>query len=114
MSWYIKVLKKYAVFTGRAHRTEFWMFVLFHTIFSAGLVFIDGDTGIVCLIYALAVLIPILAVSFRRLHDTCRSGWWMLIGLIPLVGMIVQIVFMVLDSQEGDNEYGSNPKAIPA
>ena len=65
-------------------------------------------------LYALAVLLPSLAVGARRLHDTGRSGWWLLIGLIPCIGFIVLIVFLVQDSQAGDNQYGPNPKATPA
>jgi uncharacterized membrane protein YhaH (DUF805 family) len=65
-------------------------------------------------IYGLAVLIPGLAVAVRRLHDTGRSGWWLLIGLVPLIGAIVLIVFMATDGEPGDNAYGPNPKFAPA
>lgn len=118
MNWYIQVLKKYAVFTGRARRKEFWMFVLFNIIISVviglierllGLGSADG-TGILSIIYSLGVLIPSLAVSVRRLHDTGKSGWWILIGLIPLIGAIVLLIFFVKDSQPGENQYGLNPK----
>jgi uncharacterized membrane protein YhaH (DUF805 family) len=113
MNWYLQALKNYAVFSGRSRRTEYWMFVLFNLIFSIVLGFIDGmigTAGVLGLIYSLAILIPALAVSVRRLHDTNRSGWWLLIGLIPVVGAIVLIVFFVMDSDPGDNEYGANPK----
>jgi uncharacterized membrane protein YhaH (DUF805 family) len=70
----------------------------------------EGGIGLLSGIYSLAVLIPGIAVSVRRLHDTNRSGWWLLISLIPLIGAIVLLVFMVQDSQEGDNQYGPNPK----
>jgi uncharacterized membrane protein YhaH (DUF805 family) len=112
MNWYITVLKKYAVFNGRARRKEFWMFVLFNLIFSAVLNIIDYVIGINVLgyIYGLAVLVPSLAVAVRRLHDTNRTGWWIFIGLVPLVGAIILIVFYATDSQPGDNQYGPNPK----
>lgn len=113
MDWYMGVLKKYVDFSGRARRTEFWMFTLFNIIVSIVLSVIDMMLGFGLLggIYALAVFLPSLAVGVRRLHDTNRSGWWLLIGLIPLIGFIVLIVFFVQDSQPGDNEYGPNPKA---
>ncbi|QKE65280.1 DUF805 domain-containing protein [Aquipseudomonas campi] len=119
MNWYLDVLKKYAVFDGRARRKEYWFFVLFNLIASVVLSIIDGvigtfsaESGIGLLsgVYSLAVLLPAIGVSIRRLHDTNRSGWWLLIGLIPLVGAIVLIVFMVQDSTAGDNQYGANPK----
>ena len=116
MNWYLKVLKKYAVFQGRARRAEFWYFVLFNFIISFVLAFIEGllaeNSGVLTGLYSLAILIPNLAVSARRLHDTGRSGWWLLIGLIPLIGAIVLIVFWCQDSQPGDNEYGPNPKRV--
>ncbi|MBV1932283.1 MAG: DUF805 domain-containing protein [Porticoccaceae bacterium] len=113
MNWYLEVLKNYAVFTGRARRTEYWMFVLFNVIIILAIAFIEGmlgSIGVVGMTYSLAVLIPSIAVGVRRLHDTDRSGWWLLIGLVPLIGAIVLIVFMVLDSSPGQNQYGPNPK----
>ena len=122
MNWYLEVLKKYAVFSGRARRKEYWMFTLFSFIISCVLVFVEGlaaSQGVVTLfvvtgLYSLAVMIPSMAVSFRRLHDTNRSGWWVLIALIPLIGNIVLLVFTVQDSQPNENQYGSNPKAATA
>ena len=116
MNWYIKVLKQYVDFNGRAQRMEFWMFQLFNLIISIVLAIIDGVLGLGLLqpLYALAVLIPSLAVGARRLHDTGRSGWWLLLGLIPLIGIIVLIVFWVADSQPGDNAFGPNPKGAAA
>ncbi|MDP3125664.1 MAG: DUF805 domain-containing protein, partial [Thiobacillus sp.] len=70
--------------------------------------------GLLSGLYSLAILIPSLAVTVRRLHDTGRTGWWLLIGLIPLIGAIVLLVFMLLDSQPGDNEYGASPKGVAA
>jgi len=119
MSWYLEVLKKYAVFSGRARRKEYWMFFLISLLISAVLIAIDSligtfsQTGFGLLqgLYSLAVLIPSIAVTVRRLHDTGRTGWWILIGLIPVIGGIVLLIFMLLDSQPGVNQYGPNPKA---
>lgn len=120
MSWYLEVLKKYAVFHGRAQRAEYWFFALFNIIISIALAIVDGITGtfnpeagvgVLGGLYGLAILIPSIAVSVRRLHDTGRTGWWLLIALVPLVGAIVILIFMVLDSQPGENDYGPNPTA---
>jgi uncharacterized membrane protein YhaH (DUF805 family) len=119
MNWYLDVLKKYAVFSGRARRKEYWMFFLFNLIVSIVLTIIDGvigtlsaeaGVGLLSGLYTLAILVPAIAVTLRRLHDTSRSGWWILIALVPLVGGIVLLVFMLLDSTPGDNQYGPNPK----
>ena len=123
MNWYFDVLKKYAVFSGRARRKEYWFFVLFNIIISIILAVIDGVTGtldpesgmgLLGLVYTLAILIPALAVSVRRLHDTGRSGWWLLLLLIPLIGTIVILIFMVQDSKPEENQYGPNPKLAVA
>lgn len=121
MNWFITVLKKYAIFSGRARRKEYWMFVLFYMIFACITGIIDnalgstcattGGCGIITGILSLALLIPSLAVSVRRLHDIGKSGWAILLGLIPIVGWIILLVFMIKDSQEGENKYGPNPKA---
>ena len=108
---YVEVLQKYAVFEGRATRSEYWLFLLVHAIISIilGLIPLILDWFVVVeVVYALALLIPSLAVGARRLHDTRRSGWWQLIGLIPLVGWIVLIIFMVGKSDD-DNRYGPRP-----
>jgi uncharacterized membrane protein YhaH (DUF805 family) len=114
MNWYLDVLKnKYATFTGRARRKEYWMFFLFNILIAIGLGIIEaivGLPGILGGLYGLAVLIPGIAVTVRRLHDTGRSGWWILIAFLPLVGFIILLVFMVLDSHPGDNAFGPNPK----
>ena len=121
MNWYLEVLKKYIVFDGRARRKEYWYFVLFNIIISVVLSFVDNligtvnvDTGAGMIggVYSLAVLIPGLAVSVRRLHDTGRSGWWLLLIFIPIIGWIALLVFNVQDSQPEANEYGSNPKNV--
>ena len=109
-NYYIEVLKKYAVFSGRARRAEYWYFYLFN--FLIGFVLALISEGILAGIYSLGTLIPGLAVSVRRLHDTNRSGWWLLIGLIPFIGNIILIYFLAQDSQPGENKYGSNPKEL--
>lgn len=117
MNYYIEVIKKYAVFTGRARRAEYWMFFLFNIIISILLGVIEGVLeipGALSGIYMLALLIPGIAVAIRRLHDTDRSGWWLLIGFVPLIGTIVLLVFMVSDSTPGANQYGPNPKELEA
>ncbi|GAB4181413.1 MAG: DUF805 domain-containing protein [Calditrichia bacterium] len=113
MNWYVEVLKKYAVFDGRARRMEYWMFVLFNLIMSLIVNAVDwmlGTGGILGFLYMIAVFIPSLAVSVRRLHDIGKSGWWMLLIFIPILGAIILIIFFIMDSQEGDNQYGPNPK----
>jgi uncharacterized membrane protein YhaH (DUF805 family) len=116
VNWYVAVLKNYAGFTGRARRTEYWMFVLFNVVIGIVLEIIGLliHTQIIYYLYGLAVLIPGLAVAVRRLHDTDRSGWWLLLGLIPLVGAIILIVFLATEGQPGNNQYGTNPKLAPA
>lgn len=116
MNWFLKAFKQYATFSGRAQRSEYWFFILFYLIFYIAANIVDGfiiSSGImfpfVSAIYSLVMLIPGLAVAVRRLHDTDRSGWWMLLSIIPLINIIL-IVFLVLDSTPGDNRFGSNPK----
>ena len=111
MEYFIGALKRYADFTGRAKRQEYWMFILFYVIFYLMLSVIDAVIGtpVLSSLYSLALFIPSISIAARRLHDTSRSGWWQLIALIPLIGAIVLIVFLVQDSHE-DNEYGPNPK----
>ena len=114
MNWYLDVLKKYAVFSGRARRQEYWMFVLINLLVAIAIAIVEaiiGTAPLLGMLYALGVFIPSLAVAVRRLHDTNRSGWWLLIGLIPVIGLIVLIVFFVQDSDKVDNDYGANPKA---
>lgn len=119
MNWYLEVLKKYAVFSGRARRKEYWFFALFNIIiglaltfidFSTGLYDVESEIGLLSSLYSLAVLVPSIAVTIRRLHDTSRTGWWFLIAFVPIIGVIVLLVFMVFDSTPGDNQYGPNPK----
>ena len=112
------VFEKYADFSGRASRKEYWMFTLIHFIISLliGFVagFIAGLTGIELFIYtgfiyALAVLIPCITVSVRRLHDIGKSGWWLLVAFVPFIGGIVLLIFALIPSEEGSNAYGPNP-----
>ena len=121
MNWYLEALKKYAVFSGRARRMEYWMFGLFYLIFAIVLGIIDSILGIgweggglLSSLFLLAMVIPSIAVTFRRLHDTDHSGWWLLIGLVPLVGTIILFIFMIQDGQSGENQYGPNPKSDTA
>jgi uncharacterized membrane protein YhaH (DUF805 family) len=119
MEWYLAVLRKYAVFTGRARRREYWMFTLVNVLISIALGIVDAiigtdfgaGYGILGTIYGLAVVIPSIAVGVRRLHDTGRTGWWILIGLVPCAGFIVLIVFYAMDGQRWDNQHGPDPKA---
>jgi uncharacterized membrane protein YhaH (DUF805 family) len=114
MNYYLSVLKKYAVFSGRAQRAEYWYFFLFNTIISFILTIISpvdvvNDLGI-HVVFALAIFLPGLGVSVRRLHDVGKSGWMLLIALIPFIGTIWYIVLMVRDGNPGGNKYGLNPK----
>ena len=118
MNWYLKALSNYAVFSGRGQRMEYWMFGLFYIIFAIVLAIIESILGIggeaggwLSGLFLLAMLIPSIAVTVRRLHDTDRSGWWLLIALVPLIGGIILLIFMVQDSQAGENQFGPNPKA---
>lgn len=116
MKWFIEVLKKYAVFSGRARRKEYWMYTLFVVIIAIVLAIADYALGsqVLGLIFNVAILLPSLGVAVRRLHDTDRTGWWILISLIPFVGTIILLVFLCSDSKPGENKYGPNPKEIPA
>ena len=113
MNWYIQAIKRYADFNGRARRTEYWIFVLFNTIFGAVAGLVDGVLGIALIssLYSLFVLIPNLSISFRRLHDVDKSAWWLLISFVPVVGVIVLLVFSVMPGTVGANRYGQDPKA---
>jgi uncharacterized membrane protein YhaH (DUF805 family) len=106
------VTTKYATFSGRARPSEYWYFALFTTIFLVVLAAVEviiGGNGAVSLLLWLALLLPGLAVTVRRLHDTGRSGWWILLWFVP-AGWLVLLVFHCFDSQPGDNVYGPNPK----
>lgn len=117
MEWYLSVLKNYAGFTGRARRQEYWMFVLINILIMIGLTVVEMmilGSNFIANLYSLAVLVPSIAVGVRRLHDTGRSGWWLLIALIPVVGSVVLIVFFCMEGEQSDNSYGPNPKLAAA
>ena len=134
MEWAILPLRKYAVFSGRSRPKEYWMFVLFMIIGVLVLSFVDSalglggsseryaetgpmgasagfynSGGLLTGLFGLALLIPSIAVGVRRLHDTDRSGWWLLIGLVPVVGAIVLLVFMISSGTSGPNRFGPDP-----
>jgi len=120
MSWYLTVLRKYAVFSGRARRKEYWMFYLFNMIFAIIAMVLDNVLGIaieglgygpIYLLLFLAVLLPGLGVLVRRLHDVGKSGWFSFISLIPIIGGIWLLIVLCRDSMAGENQYGANPKA---
>ena len=124
MNWFLMALKNYVGFSGRSRRSEYWYFTLFYLVIAIVLSVLDGilfggsvdgkGTPVLSGLFMLAMLLPSIAVGIRRLHDTDRSGWWLLIGLVPLVGFIVLIVFFVQDSKPGDNRFGPNPKGVAA
>jgi len=124
MEWYLLPWKRFADFTGRSRRKEYWMFTLFQilicfVLYIPALLLMENNRAIavflamVYCLYSLAAFIPGLAVSVRRLHDTGKSGWFLLLAIIPLVGLII-LVFMCLDSEPGSNAWGSNPKEARA
>jgi len=121
MKWFIKVLKQYADFSGRARRKEFWMFTLFcciivsitagitgYGIAKGGSILVVGT--ILNFAVSLAFLVPSLAVMVRRLHDIGKSGWWYFINFIPLIGGILLLIWFCTNSQKGENKWGANPK----
>ena len=111
--WKQVVLERYAQFTGRARRAEYWWFALASLIIGVVLSVLGAASSIfniVYFIYALAVLVPSIAVGIRRLHDTDKSGWWLLIALVPFVGFIILIVFFAMDSTRGTNQWGTSEK----
>jgi uncharacterized membrane protein YhaH (DUF805 family) len=111
MEWYVKALKKYAIFDGRASRQEYWMFFLINLLVSFGIGLLAGvlsnitktDQSVLVNIYNLAVLIPNVAVSIRRMHDTDRNGWWC---IVP----IVSLIYSIEEGQSGPNKYGPDPR----
>jgi uncharacterized membrane protein YhaH (DUF805 family) len=123
MKWFLDALKnRYATFEGRARRKEYWFFVLFYALAIVALAIVDDIVGtyreevgfgLLTAVFVLATFIPTLAVTVRRLHDTNRSGWWVLLEFVPIVGGLVLLVFMMLDSQPGANRFGPNPKGVP-
>jgi uncharacterized membrane protein YhaH (DUF805 family) len=112
VNWYLDVLKNYAEFGGRAGREEYWHFTLLNIGIAGGIAFIFADTWL-WTIYTLAVLIPSIAVSVRRLHDIDHSGWWVLVALVPVLD-IALLFLLMQDSRPGENQYGFNPKDVIA
>ncbi|MFF0010916.1 DUF805 domain-containing protein [Streptomyces sp. NPDC005374] len=115
MNFFIEALKKYVVFSGRARRKEYWMFALFAGIIYVvfAIIGVVAKQPLIVALPILAFLLPGLAVTARRLHDTGRSAWWILFQIVPIAGPITLFVFSVLDSEPGDNKYGPNPKFAP-
>ena len=119
--WWLSILKNhYADFEGRARRQTYWMFVLCNIIVSVVIGIVGGIIGaiigswfsiLVASLFSLALLVPSIALGVRRLHDIDKSGWWYLLVFVPF-GAIVLLVFFVLDSKPGANEYGENPKGL--
>jgi uncharacterized membrane protein YhaH (DUF805 family) len=124
LNWYIAAIKKYAVFSGRARRKEYWFFGLFGMLISIGLLIaqalagfaikeIGWVVGTLGSFYGLSMIVPSIAVTVRRLHDTGHSGWWYLLAFLPLIGAIIVIVWLARDSDPLANKYGPNPKGPP-
>jgi len=140
MHWMLLPFRRYAEFTGRSRPKEYWLFVLFYLVAFTLLTMIDfllgfgatssstvsapgsfwgewvyaGGGGPLTLLFMLATLVPSIAVTVRRLHDSDRSGWWILIALIPFVGFIVLLIFMILGGTHGPNRFGADPVEQPA
>ncbi|HEY1428858.1 MAG TPA: DUF805 domain-containing protein [Candidatus Tumulicola sp.] len=121
MNYWIAALGKYVVFSGRARRSEYWYFVLFNSLFALAWAFLVGFCGslggenrtmmrIFVELVPLATLLPTIAVSIRRLHDTGRTGWWYLLALVPILGSIVLIVFFIEEGPSEENRYGPDPR----
>ncbi len=115
MNHFINVIKKYAQFSGRASRAEFWMFFLVNFLIGLGLMLLtqipglETIAGVLYLLFSLFLLIPSFAVGFRRLHDTDRSAWWWLILFIPILGTLIYLYFMVAAGTPGPNRFGDAP-----
>ena len=114
MNWYLTLMtQKYASFSGRARRMEYWMFFLVYFVIALVIGVVEGLLsigGYLTGIFALVHLLPSLGVTVRRLHDTGRSGWWLLVALVPLIGALVLLFFMLSAGKPETNAYGPNPK----
>lgn len=121
MQWFTLALRRYAVFSGRSQRAEFWFFMLLSTLIQVALMVLDDamgwvfhvdgiENGVSSTIALMALLLPTLSVGARRLHDIGKSGWWQLLILLPVVGFIILLFFWVRDGQAGQNAHGNNPK----
>lgn len=119
MNWYMQALKGYSDFEGRSQRKEYWIFWLSNTVIGIVLGLIELSVGSdpasrfgpLTGIFTIFIIVPGIAVAIRRLHDIGKSGWWLLLTFIPLIGLI-PFVFMMFDSQTGVNEYGEDPKSV--
>lgn len=117
MQWFIDPIKnQYADFTGRTTRKAFWMFVLFYLLLNVAISIVTGVVGLeeVGLLFSLAVLLPAVAITARRLHDIGKSGWWQLVGFVPIIGWIIVIVWNAMPGQDGANTYGPDPREAAA
>lgn len=118
MDWYLKVVRNYLGFSGRARRKEYWMFILVNFILSAVLGILDnimglkifGDKALLTTLYGIFIFLPWWAVQFRRLHDTDRSAWWLLLLIIPVLGWLVILAFNCQAGTSANNRYGPSPK----
>lgn len=120
MEWMTLPLKRYADFSGRSRRKEYWMFFLFIIIVAVVIGAIEGVLGLngmigglygpLSMIFILGILVPSIAVQVRRFHDQDKSGWFVLLGLIPFVGGLAVLVFMCLEGTKGPNRFGEDPK----
>lgn len=122
MDWYFKALRNYIGFSGRARRKEYWMFILVNLVLTGVLSLLDkmsglriaGDEGVLTTIYGVLIFLPYWALQFRRLHDTDRSAWWLLLLLIPIVGWLVILAFNCQNGTPGPNKFGRDPKLSDA
>jgi uncharacterized membrane protein YhaH (DUF805 family) len=117
MKWYFKVIYHYFDFSGRSRRKEFWIFTLFSAILTLLLSFLDAvfETYIfttIFFMYYLVMFIPSLSLLLRRLHDSGKSGWFLFVILIPIIGWIWLLVLLCSDSENGPNKWGENPKGV--
>lgn len=117
MEWMILPFRRFAEFTGRSRRQEFWMFTLFSIIAAIAAALIDfmfgfapEENGPLGIVVSLVFLVPSISVSIRRLHDVARTGWWLLLVLVPIIGWIVLIVWNCTDGTRGTNRFGPDPK----
>lgn len=124
MNWFLMALKKFADFSSRSRRKEYWFFVLFYLLIYIVLAIVDNMTGMAKAEYGgvgplgglfmLAMIVPSIAVAARRLHDIGKSGWWQLLAIVPLIGAIVLLIWYVKDGEPGTNRFGANPKEAAA
>lgn len=125
MNWYIEVIKKYAVFSGRASRKEYWTFFLINAIISMAIKYLEKmlglsmvelspnlNVGIFHAIYLLWIFIPSIAVMVRRLHDIDRKGEWVFIAILPIIGWIWVFILVAKEGDVAENKYGPVPSTI--